>query len=214
MRVPYMLGVGAAAVTLLMVPGCSKVTAGSATRDPQAQISKSTDCESVSAPLTSIDSRATGEPQLKIPQPAGWERASTLDSDIIRFTMRNKDLTADDFMPTAVVTLESIPGDDADTKSIFDQERAALVDRLGATGLQVSDTTRCGDEAELVDYDAPSMGRIPARKIKTLMVAGPFDGTTYVATVTVQSTDPDNTVYARDTGTVLAGFQMLPPEPN
>ena len=214
MRVPYMLGAAVAAVTLLTLPGCSKVVSGSATRDPQAQIRKSTDCESVSAPLTSIDSRATGEPQLKIPQPPGWERASALDSDIIRFTMRNKDLTANDFMPTAVVTLESIPGDDADTKSIFDQERTALVDRLGATGLQVSETTRCGDEAELVDYDAPSMGRIPARKIRTLMVAGPFNGATYVATVTVQSTDPDNAVYARDTGTVLTGFQMLPPEPN
>jgi len=214
MRVPYMLAGVVVAATLLAVPGCSKVISGSATRDSQAQTGKSTECQSVSAPLTSIDARATGEPQLKIPQPPGWERASTLDSDIIRFTMRNKGLTADDFMPTAVVTLESIPGDDADTRSIFDQERAALVDRLGATDLQISETTRCGDEAELVDYDAPSMGRIPARKIKTLMVAGPFDGTTYVATVTVQSTDPDNAVYARDTGTVLTGFQMLPPQPS
>ena len=44
------------------------------------------------------------------------------------------------------------------------------------------------------------------------MVAGAFDGNTYVATVTVQSTDPDNPVYARDTETVLTGFQMLPPD--
>ena len=46
------------------------------------------------------------------------------------------------------------------------------------------------------------------------MVAGAFNGTTYVATVTVQSTDPGNAVYARDTGTVLTGFQMLPPVPS
>ena len=135
-----------------------------------------------------------------------------LDSDVIRFTMRNKDLVANNFMPTAVVTLESVPGAATDDETIFDQERAALVDRLGATGLHTTETTLCGDRAELVDYDAPSMGRIPPRKIRTLMVAATFDTNTYVVTVTVQSTDPDNPVYARDTETVLTGFQMLPPD--
>jgi hypothetical protein len=214
MRVPYILCATVAAVAVLMVPGCSKVVTGNAARDPHVPPRKATDCDQVSAPLTPIDPHAAGEPQLKIPQPPGWERASMLDSDVIRFTMRNKDLVDKDFTPTAVVTLESVPGGDADSKTIFDQERSALVDRLGASNLQISETTRCGDDAELVDYDAPSMGRIPSRKIKTLMVAGAFNGSTYVATVTVQSTDPDNAVYARDTGTVLTGFQMLPPVPS
>jgi hypothetical protein len=135
-----------------------------------------------------------------------------LDSDVIRFTMRNKGLVANNFMPTAVVTLESVPGAATDDETIFDQERAALVDRLGATGLQTKEITLCGDKAELVDYDAPSMGRIPPRKIRTLMVAATFDTSTYVTTVTVQSTDPNNPVYTRDTDTVLTGFQMLPPD--
>jgi Probable lipoprotein LpqN len=213
MRVPYKLCATVAAVAVLAVPGCSKVVTGNAARDSHEPPRKATDCEQVSAPLTPIDPHAAGEPQLKIPQPPGWERAE-LDSEVIRFTMRNKDLVEKDFTPTAVVTLESVPGGDADSKTIFDQERSALVDRLGASNLQISETTRCGDDAELVDYDAPSMGRIPARKIKTLMVAGAFNGSTYVATVTVQSTDPDNAVYTRDTGTVLTGFQMLPPAPS
>jgi hypothetical protein len=210
MRVPYMLCATTAAVVLLAVPGCSKVVTGDAVRDPHVPPRKATDCDQVSAPLTPIDPHAAGEPQLKIPQPPGWERAE-LDSEVIRFTMRNKDLISKDFKPTAVVTLESVPGADADSKTIFDQERDALVNRLGASNLQISETTRCGDDAELIDYDAPSMGRIPARKIKTLMVAGAFNGTTYVTTVTVQSADPDNAVYTRDTGTILTGFQMLPP---
>ncbi len=214
MRVPYKLCATVAAVAVLAVPGCSRVVTGNAARDPNVPPRKATDCEQVSAPLTPIDPRSAGEPQLKIPQPPGWERASMLDSEVIRFTMRDQDLVNKDFTPTAVVTLESVPGGDADSKTIFDQERSALVDRLGATNLQISETTRCGDDAELVDYDAPSMGRIPSRKIKTLMVAGAFNGNTYVATVTVQSTDPDNAVYARDTGTVLTGFQMLPPVPS
>jgi len=200
-----------AAVALLAVPGCSKVVSGSATRDTHAPRPQPNECEQVSAPLTAIDSRAAGEPQLKIPQPTGWERASMLDSDVIRFTMRNKDLSDNNFMPTAVVTLESVPDGNSNNQAIFDQERAALVDRLGATGLTTMETTRCGDEAELVDYDAPSMGRIPPRKVRTLMVAGTFHNNTFVSTVTVQSTDPGNGVYTRDTDAVLTGFQMLPP---
>ena len=206
-----MLCATVAAAALLAVPGCSKVVTGTAVPGAHEPVAKSGPCEDVSAPLTSIDPHAQGEPQLKIPQPPGWERASQLDSDIIRFTMRNKDLVARNFMPTAVVTLETVPGAATDDQTIFDQERAALVDRLGATGLHTTKTTLCGDNAEIVDYDAPSMGRIPPRKIKTLMVAATFDANTYVATVTVQSTDPDNPVYTRDTGTVLTGFQMLPP---
>lgn len=212
MHVPYLLAATVVTVAVLAVPGCSKVITGTAARDPHQPPRKPTDCEQVSAPLTPIAPRAAGEPQLKIPQPPGWEQASMLDPEIIRFTMRNKGLAASDFMPTAVVTLESVPGADTDNTTIFDQERAALVDRLGATGLQIAATTRCGDEAQLVDYDAPGMGRIPARKAKTLMVANAFHSITYVATVTVQSTDPDNAVYARDADTVLTGFQMLPPE--
>jgi hypothetical protein len=210
MRVP-MLCATVTAFALLAVPGCSNVVAGSATRDIHAPRPKPNECDQVSAPLTAIDSRAAGEPQLKIPQPAGWERASMLDSDVIRFTMRNKDLSDNNFMPTAVVTLESLPDSSSDNQAIFDQERAALVDRLGATGLSTMETTRCGDEAELVDYDAPSMGRIPPRKVRTLMVAGTFHDSTFVSTVTVQSTDPANSAYVRDTATVLTGFQMLPP---
>lgn len=210
-RGPLIAAATICAAAVFAASGCSRVVAGLAVRDTGAQQSAANPCEQVSTPLTPIDSRAAGEPELNIPQPPGWERASMLDSDLIRFTMRNKDLLADNFMPTAVVTLESIPGDNADTKTIFEQERAAVVTRLGATNLRVSETTRCGDAAEIVEYDAPNMGPVPPRTIKTLMVAATYDSGTFVVTVTVQSTDPGNAVYARDTATVLAGFQMLPP---
>ena len=87
-----------------------------------------------------------------------------------------------------------------------------MVDRLGATGLHTTETTLCGDEAEFVDYDAPSMGRIPPRKSQDTHGGRYLRHDTFVTTVTVQSTDPDNRVYARDTDTVLTGFQMLPPD--
>ena len=37
------------------------------------------------------------------------------------------------------------------------------------------------------------------------------DDTTFAVTVTVQSADPDNPAYQRDSETILTGFQMLPP---
>jgi hypothetical protein len=212
MRSAYMLCAIVAVAAIFTAPACTRVVTGSAILDASAPATSAGACNSVAAPMTSIDSHAAAEPQLKIPQPPGWQRASMLDSEIIRFTMGNKALSARNFMPTAVVTLESLPSGHADYQSIFDQERAALVERLGATGLRISETMLCGDKAELVDYDAPSMGRIPPRKAKTLMVTGPFGDNTYVATVTVQSTDPTNAGYARDADTILTGFQMLPPD--
>lgn len=212
MRSADLLCATVAVVAVLAVPACTRVVAGSPTLDARTPATNSGACNSVSAPMTSIDSHAPAEPQLKIPQPPGWRRASMLDSDIIRFTMGNKAMSARNFMPTAVVTLESLPSGHADDRVIFDQERSALVERLGATRLRVSETTLCGDKAELVDYDAPSMGRIPPRRAKTLMVTGTFSQNTYVATVTVQSSDPTKAGYARDADTILTGFQMLPPD--
>ncbi|WP_238159043.1 hypothetical protein [Mycobacterium sp. MFM001] len=135
-----------------------------------------------------------------------------LDSEIIRFAMGNQELTADKFTPSAVVTLESTPDKTKDRQEIFEQERAALVDRLGATDVRSTETSRCGQAAFIASFNAPAMGRIPSRKAKTLMVIGAFRDRTYVATVTVQSTDPDNPTYTRDTETILTGFQMLPPD--
>jgi hypothetical protein len=161
--------------------------------------------------MTPIESHATGEPQLRIPQPHGWQRTSMVDSAIIRFAMGNKDLAAIDFAPTAVVTLESAPGTTEDQQQIFDQERETLADQLGVTHLHTTSTTLCGHRAELVDYDAPAMGGIPPRKAKTLIAIASFTGTTYIATVTVQAANPKNPRYVRDRRTILTGFQMLPP---
>jgi Probable lipoprotein LpqN len=211
MRLPYVLWATVAAVALFATPACTKVVTGHPTLG--ASVANGNECKSVSAPLTPIESHAAAEPQLKIPQPSGWQQAPRLDSDVIRFTMRNKALSARSFMPTAVVTLEAIPGQRADVDAIFDQEQTALVHRLGAKGLRVSATTLCGDKAELVDYNAPAMGRkIPRRTARTLMVAAAFNDKTYVATVTVQSTDPTNPAYISDTDTILTGFQILSPE--
>jgi hypothetical protein len=212
MRLPRILSVTAAVVALLAMPGCARVVTGTAVQGAGATAPKSNVCKEVSPPLTSIPSRSGREPVLRIPQPPGWQRTSMLDSEIIRYAMGNKDLAANAFVPTAVVTLESAPGTTEDQQKIFDQERATLSDRLGVTNMQTTETTLCGHQAEVVSYDAPAMGRIPPRKAKTLIVIGAFNPNTYATTVTVQAADPDNPTYARDTQAILTGFQMLPPD--
>lgn len=210
MRSARRMNAALAMAALSVLVGCTTVVSGSAVKAPGAANVKSSACEDVSTLMTPIEQRAPGEPQLRIPQPQGWQRTKMLDSEVIRYAMGNKALTANDFSPTAVVTLESGPGTD-DQQKIFDEERSALVDRLGATDLSTTTATLCGHGAEIVDYTAPPMGRIPPRKVKTLMVAARFGDSTYVATVTIQGTDPGNSTYARDANTILTGFQMLPP---
>ena len=215
MRLPCMLSATVAAVALFAAPGCTRVVTGTPHAGAHASgaaAPKGTVCEQVSAPMTTVPARAPNEPVLRIPQPHGWQRTQMLDSEIIRFAMGNPDLAGNNFVPTAVVTLESAPSTNQDQDKIFDQERATLANRLGVTNMHTTHTTLCGHKADLVSYDAPAMGRIPPRKATTLIVVAEFSGNDYAVTVTVQAADPDNPGYVRDTQTVLTGFQLLPPE--
>jgi hypothetical protein len=214
-----LLSATAVAVTLFAAPGCTKVVTGTPDAGPGASshapvvaAPKRSVCEQVPVPLSPIQARGPGEPVLRIPQPPGWQRASELDSDVVRYAMTNQDLAGNGFMPTAVVTLEFAPGTDQDQQKIFDQERAVLSDRLGVTNMHTTETTRCGHRAEVVSYDAPALGQVPPRKAMTLIVVAGFSGNDYAATVTVQAADPDNPTYIRDTQAILTGFQMLPPD--
>ena len=222
MRLPCILSATIAAVTLFAAPGCTRAVTGTpvAGAHPAAAAApksgaappKISVCKQVSPPLSSIESRSPTEPVLRIPQPFGWQQTSMLDSELIRFAMSNAGLAGNGFMPTAVVTFESASGTNQDQQEIIDQERTTLVDRLGVTNLRRTDTTLCGQRAQVVSYDAPAMDQIPPRKAKTLIVVAGFSGNTYAVTVTVQAADPDNPTYLRDTQAILTGFQMLPPD--
>lgn len=198
-----MLGATLAVAALSAIPGCTTAVTGTAVRSAGATDTKSAACNHVSAELTTIDVHTAGEPQLRIPQPPGWRRNTMLDSELIRYAMDASGLTANRFAPTAVVTLESGPGTTGDQHEIFDQERTGLVDALGATDVHTTDTTLCGHHAVILRYTLPAMGRIPPRKAQTLITAGTFSGTTYAATLTVQSRQPDNETYVHDSPTIL-----------
>jgi hypothetical protein len=168
------------------------------------------DCTSVDAPMTAIPDHSDEEPVMKIPQPDGWERVTMMDSELIRFTMRNERLARNGFAPTAVVTLESHPGI-AEPREVFDAQHDALESGIGATGVHATQTMLCELPAETIDYITPQLGVLPPHPAKVVTAVLNTENDTYAMTLTVQSADADDPTYQRDAETILTGFQLLPP---
>ncbi len=202
---------GATAIVLLS--SCTRVISDArvvAAPDMGKAAATAADCTSVDAPMTSIPDHTDEEPVMKIPQPDGWKRVTMMDSDLIRFTMRNEKLVRDGFAPTAVVTLESHRGI-AEPQEVFDAQHDALQSAVGATEVKITETTLCELPAEMIDYITPPMGVLPPHPARVLTAVLHTEDTTYAMTMTVQSADADNPTYKRDAETILTGFQLLPP---
>ena len=167
--------------------------------------SDGSECTAVDAPLTKIPGHGDAEPVMKIPQPDGWERVTMMDSELIRFTMRNTGMAVDGFGPTA----ESQRGF-SDALQVFDGQHDAL-DGLGATDVQITEHTLCGLPAETLNYMAPAIGPVGPHPAMVVCAVLQTDDVTFAVTATVQTADPDNPTYQRDAETILTGFQMLPP---
>lgn len=176
----------------------------------EAAATDNPDCDEVDAPLTTIEARSSEDPVLKVPQPDGWERTTMMDSELIRFAMRNPSLGTPEFAPTAVVTLESGPGNE-DPEVVFSTQRDALQSGLGATGVETESHTLCGLPAETIHYQMPAMGLVAPHPAMVASAVLHTEDMTYVAAITVQTTDPANPGYQRDAEMILKGFQMLPP---
>lgn len=175
-------------------------------------------CETVAAPLTDIPTRTDQEPKLRIPVPEGWERATKMDSEQIRFAIRNPKLSADGFTPNAVVTMQKAPSDIGKPDQILQAQTDQLVKKLKLTDVNSTSTKVCGAPALTSSYTTPEMqlGKklptIPARKATSLGVVYRGGDAYYVATVTVQTVKADNQTYVQDSEQILKGFQILPPK--
>lgn len=208
----------AAVLVALLLPSCTRVITdarviaaepgqvfgSAASEDACTQV----DAELVDVPPPSGAS-AVSDPVLRIPQPDGWNRISSLDSEMIRFVMRNDELAADGLAPTAVVTLESHRGEISPQEFFAEQRRQ--VSQLGVTDLMLTDTTLCGLPAVRGHYMSPLMGTSGPRRADLLSAVMFTKGRTYGVAVTVQSADEDDPVFQRESKEILDGFQMLPP---
>ena len=200
------------ATATVLATSCTRVVDDArvvAAADMGKAASDGSECTAVDAPLTTIPGHGDDEPVMKIPQPDGWERVTMMDSELIRFTMRNISLANDGFASTAVVTLESQRGI-AEPREVFDGQHAAL-DGLGATDVQITEHILCGLPAETLNYVAPAIGPVGPHPAMVVCVVLQTDDATFSVTATVQTADPDNPTYRRDAEMILTGFQMLPP---
>ena len=209
-----MVAVVAGAAAIVLGTACTRVVDDArvvAAPDMGKAAATASDCTSVDAPMTSIPAHTDEEPVMKIPQPDGWERVTMMDSELIRFTMRYAAAPSKGgIVPTAVVTLESHRGL-AEPREVFDAQKDALETALGATNVQITETTLCELPAEMIDYTTPPLGILPPHPAKVVTAVLQADDVTWAMTMTVQSADPDNPTYQRDVETILTGFQMLPP---
>ncbi|MGD9618860.1 MAG: LpqN/LpqT family lipoprotein [Mycolicibacterium sp.] len=195
----------------LLLTGCSRDVTGTAVSAGQGPGTPGEgQCATVDAPLADIPSVRNNEPRLRIPVPSGWKRNTLMDSPIIRYAIIAEDLTTGGFTPNAVVTLESVPGA-RDADEVFDENRSNLVAMMGAFDLSTETNTTCGLPSETTDYTAPPMGPAPRRPIIMHAVVSDAGGTTYLATLTIQTADGSNPTYQRDARQIVEGFQMLPP---
>src|ERR1700742_2944978 len=108
---------GALAVAVSLA-GCTTVTPGVAVVGDRGP------CTHVDAPMLEIPADSATEPQMRIPQPAGWEHSAELQNmfDGVRFAVA----AADDPGRNAVgVFVDAVP--ESDPHAIFDDYRASLV---------------------------------------------------------------------------------------
>ena len=213
-----------AAVVGLMVPLTACVAGAPASSNEKVAattvaVTGATDeCEHVDAPMLDIPGAGDNEPQLRIPQPSGWEPTSEFDEvdTAVRFAITTADgEPSHDF---AVVTVDLMP--DLNVQAIFDDYRGQLMDMLAAKNLPMNidttATTVCGLPAETLNITSRTIGMggalggqrgVPATQ---LVVAAKVGGQTYLVSL-VTGAAPDSAELRREIATILRGFEVLPP---
>lgn len=215
MKQPAYRRTAALLVATLLTAGCAKDPAPepptSTTHPTNSDVATAAPCKTVPSPMADIATRSAAEPRMRIPTPNGWQQSTALNSELIRFAEGNPALRANDFTPNAVVTLEKAPGGQTDPARAFELEREALTRSVVTTNMQTNDEKVCGHPAQIVHYTSGTMGTLKPHPATVLLVAASVNGTTYIATVTIQTTDDTNPDYQRDSAEILTGFQMLSP---
>lgn len=159
---------------------------------------------------------------MRIPVPPGWERSTEIETEQFRFSIRNKSLAADGFTPNAVVSLQKVAGDLGKPEQILQAQQEQLAKKLDIKDVKSESTSVCGAPALSSTYTTPELklgkagGKeiptIPERRATTLGTVYRAGDSNYVATLTVQTIKPDNPTYMKDSGEILKGFQLLPPQ--
>lgn len=159
-------------------------------------------CTASNVPMTTLVPKANGEPTLGLPTPSGWVYSSEMNSPLIRGLVANVGLRANNFTPNAVVTLEDLTGKVSNAQQGIDAELA------GATksGLSIESRTPgtvCGQQSTTVTY------ALQGHAATGLIVVATDGQKVWAATLTVQTSEPDNPTYIADSRTILNNFRII-----
>lgn len=167
-------------------------------------------CTATESAMVDIPARSSTEPQLRLPKPQGWIRFTQLDSELIRYSLVNESLIAEQFAPNIVITVERAPSGDA--PSVYEQAQQNLTRIAGAKDMSTEAITVCGLPAERMRFQTPSMnGSGPGQHVQALQILTTSGTQPYLVTATVQTKDPANATYQRDADLLLTGLQVLAP---
>jgi hypothetical protein len=203
------------AVAVLTATGCSRAVEGHPVAAASLGAADDSECTKVDAPMATVPEVAGASddsaPTMRVPQPDGWDRVTELDSAMIRFTMANRSMGVEGFAASAVVTIESQPGE-VDADSFFDSSREALQSSFDTADFDYTEGTVCGLPAQTIEYVIPQMSGLKQPVSATAVMVVVFTGDwTYGVVLTIQSPLPDETDYQRDAETIMTGFQVLAP---
>jgi Probable lipoprotein LpqN len=203
------------ALVSMVATGCGNAIEGRPVAAGPPGAPDDSKCTKVDAPMVTIPPAAgspdDAEPALRTAQPDGWKRMTQLDSAMIRFAMGNAELGMGDFAASAVVAMESHPGDIA-SDAIFDEGRRQLVSALGATVTDFTDGTLCGLPAQTVHYTMPRPNGGSPLAATAVVATMPSSERTFAISLTIQSPRPDDPKYQQDAAAITTGFQVLAPD--
>ncbi|MGC7268527.1 LpqN/LpqT family lipoprotein [Mycobacteroides abscessus subsp. abscessus] len=158
-------------------------------------------------PRVTLDAKAADEPKLAVPTPAGWEYTAKMNSPMIRGTVANVGLRANDFTPNAVLTLEELTGKVTSAEQGIDAEIAA-VEQSGMAVQSRTAGTVCGHPSSTITY------ALQNRPVTALITAAENGPKIWAAVLTIQTTEPGNLEYTAGKEAILGGFQFTVPDKN
>lgn len=164
-------------------------------------------CAASDVQRVTLDAKAADEPELGVPTPEGWEYTSAMNSPMIRGTVANVGLRANDFTPNAVVTLEDLTGKVASAQQGIEAEIAG-VEQGGMPVQSRTAGTVCGHPSSTITYT------LQKRPVTALITAAQDGFKIWAAVLTIQTTDPNNPAYVAGKKAILDGFQFAVPDKN
>lgn len=206
--------VTAVLIAAVAASGCaSNVITGQATMGETVHAAAGGDvraCNHVDAPLVDIDAQSDAEPLIRVPQPAGWVRDASLDNRIIRYRMVNSALTKYVLAPNIVVSLVHLSN--TESQAAFDRQLKSLQAMRSNSDVVGSRGKQCGYPAASLSFNQPPV--MPGTPPRAMRVCSMFVGTgeqEFLVTATVQTNDPDNPVFQKDSQQMLDGLQVTTP---